>query len=310
MKLDRTWKSNLIRTLLILGLGLGANNAFAQGDFNAGNQSGSVDQSSVEDRQIISAAERARRNALNSLDAAKGRQVQSEKAVLKNATSNQIRSQLQTIKDLNSTVIEAAADRKQKLAKLENEMQEMLAKIRALRHQKSQRSHSQPSPQVTQVSEKKSAAESVNSNPSGSETRPLTAPLNDGSQQPATEEKEFGDLVRDPVDKLSLADTLIESQNYRTAMAILLDLQNDKSMSETDLNWIRYQLARCYRRLRAFPEAEKHLRDAANSSKQEIARTTAIWWLEQMDKQKKMFESLDAMDQQLENLGQDDAVKQ
>ena len=254
---------------------------------------------------LLDAASKARQQSSQSVKAHLYRKQELARDSLQDATGKQIRNQIETVNELNSVVNRAALERKNRLIRLENEMNDILSQIRELKNRKvtppavPRRAPGPGTGEEKQLPQKQSAT-----------SGPLESfPKSEAPKK--KEEREFGSLYPNPVDKLALANNLVAIEKYDTAIKFLASLAKDKATDPDDLNWINYQLARCYRRTHSYAEAEKFLREAANSSNREIARTTSIWWLEQMESHKKMQESLDVMEQQLKKLGgQDDEPEQ
>ena len=111
------------------------------------------------------------------------------------------------------------------------------------------------------------------------------------------------------VDRLHLANSLFGSGEFGIALKTYqeLFLSNHKSV---DRDWVRYQIAACFRRLGNYEAAEKHLRILASRPEAQLPQL-ARWWLDNIQQRRDIEARVNAARkaiQQLREEGYDDSV--
>jgi hypothetical protein len=99
------------------------------------------------------------------------------------------------------------------------------------------------------------------------------------------------------IDSLSLADSLFGADEIAQALQVYQTLSPEK-LPAADRTWVRYQIASCHRRLGNVGASEQGYRELAGSSDERIA-AQARWWLDALDKRKRLENSLKGVNEAL-----------
>jgi hypothetical protein len=102
----------------------------------------------------------------------------------------------------------------------------------------------------------------------------------------------------EPVDRVSLADNLFGSGETELALRVYSEI-GSVAVSVSDRLWVRYQLACCHRRLGNSSEAESTYREIANSPDAPALAASARWWLDTIQRRKRLEQRQQQLQQQL-----------
>lgn len=272
--------------------------------------------------QLIQEAIEARQKSRTTVEKFKLPQDAEQINPYRNETERKIRNQIDLMKQLNSTMDRTKDERGERIANIRTDIQLLMLELKKIKDAKAN-----PAPRINQASIQKT----IDSNPANQMQTPGTnsktgnnqsnglqdpntlTPTSNGMSGSSTESKTdgsapdasaspFNTLTNDPVDKLGLANNLVAIGSYQTATQILLELSKDKLLDETTRNWVHFQLGRCYLGINLIPEAKEAFRKSAESVQSDIAQRTSKWWLDQLESQISIDDSLNKMQETLTKL--------
>ncbi len=237
------------------------------------------------------------------------------------ATEQQIRNQIDLMKQLNSTMDRTKNERDERITNIRSDIQLLMLELQKINDAKAN-----AAPRINQASSQKTLdSTSVNQmvtpesqgktteTPTGggkkrnaqpSELNDVSAskPKSDSNASNPNNLTPFETMANDPVDKLGLANNLVAIGSYQTAIQIFLELSKDATLDETTKNWVYFQLGRCYLSTDSIPEAKEAFKKSAESIQSDIAQRTSKWWLDQLEAQLSIDESLNNMQETLTKL--------
>ena len=264
--------------------------------------------SSSSSNELIQEAIKARQQSRTTVEKFKLPQDAEQINPYRSETERQIRNQIDLMKQLNSTMDRTKNERNERISNIRTDIQLLMLELKKIKDAKDN-----PAPRINQASIQKT----IDSNPKRSPdanpgARSATDQdqnngLQDSMPKSATDSSSesktdgassgvptspFNTLTNDPVDKLGLANNLVAIGSYQTATQILLELSKDEVLDETTRNWVHFQLGRCYLGNNLIPEAKEAFRKSAESIQSDIAQRTSKWWLEQLESQLSIDDSL------------------
>lgn len=104
-------------------------------------------------------------------------------------------------------------------------------------------------------------------------------------------------ILDTPPDQIALADNLFYTGEIDLALNIYQKALQATPESSENHTWIRFQIAACYRRMEKFDDASKILRKIAEGSDSDPIVVNARWWLDTIERKRKLLESIAILDQ-------------
>ena len=271
--------------------------------------------------QLIQSAINARRQSSIAVEKFKRPKNAENANPYREATEQQIRSQLDLMKQLNSTMQRTKNERDERITNIRSDIQLLMLELRKINDAKAS-----PAPRVNQASSQKS----LNSTSENQTVPPITqanttlppgAAINEPNSQPselsddsASKSKSdpkspvpndltpFESMSNDPVDKLGLANNLVAIGSYQTAIKMFLEFSKEPTLDEATKNWVNFQLGRCYLSTGAIPEAREAFNKSAESIESDVAQRSSKWWLDQLEAKLSIDQSLNKMQETLTKL--------
>ena len=241
-------------------------------------------QDQVKDQGVTNAAEKARQSLRGQLNTI--HQVGQDSTFPRENQNN--------VADLVQSIKKKQDESKKRLEVLSGEIDSLLKEIESLADKKSKAENSGKvgsSTDSKNLSTNNQTPGKTNQVPTGSDNK-STLP-------------DMKSLIESPVDELGLANNLFASENYDMAAKIYKRL-SASDLSLADQSWVKYQLGLCYLKTGLFTESEKNLREVANLKSETVSTSMSKWWLDQMNRRKKIRSELQDIDSLLKGFKQDD----
>jgi hypothetical protein len=108
-------------------------------------------------------------------------------------------------------------------------------------------------------------------------------------------------ILKSPVDHLSLAESLYRTRNYAASLKTLKSIDG-KLLSLSDRTWLELLTALCHRRLGNLEKAEAQLREISNAKIADRSVPLARWWLKQTEISATTTPTLAAISSDLDSL--------
>lgn len=271
--------------------------------------------------QLIQSAINARRQSSIAVEKFKRPNNAENANPYREATEQQIRSQLDLMKQLNSTMQRTKNERDERITNIRSDIQLLMLELQKINDAKAS-----PAPRVNQASSQKSLnSTSVNQTAPPKTEANTTLPSSAAINEPNSQSSELSDdsasksksdlkspvpndltpfesMSNDPVDKLGLANNLVAIGSYQTAIKMFLEFSKEPTLDEATKNWVYFQLGRCYLSTGAIPEAREAFNKSAESIESDVAQRTSKWWLDQLETNLSIDQSLNKMQETLTKL--------
>lgn len=114
---------------------------------------------------------------------------------------------------------------------------------------------------------------------------------------PSIRDMETTRILDTPPDQIALADSLFYTGEIDLALNIYQKALKATPEASENHTWIRFQIAACYRRMENFDDASKILRKIAEGSDNDPIVINARWWLDTIERKRKLLESIAILDQ-------------
>jgi hypothetical protein len=108
-------------------------------------------------------------------------------------------------------------------------------------------------------------------------------------------------ILKAPVDHLSLAESLYRTRNYAASLKTLKSI-DDEQLNASDKTWMELLIALCHRRLGNSETAEAQFREISNAKIADRSVPLARWWLKQTEISATTTQTLTSISSDLDSL--------